>query len=405
MRRKRGNNRMAAPFQIVPQSAGITCHAWNRTYDKLALCPNNNELHIYENCTSRDFSTWKKTHVLTEHDFVISGISWSHTNDKIVTSSHDRNAFVWKYSSGQNKWLPTLCNLRVDRAAISCEWSPDGTKFAVGTGSKCVPVCYYVNNKGEDFYASKMIKKHKSTILQVAWHPNSQIIATVSSDRSARVLSAPIPESDTPQTAAAAANIHSPFPNNVAFGDVLPDCEWSVGAWTTAVAWSPSGTRLCFAAQDSCVRIITFGTGVSGGVMSVVRLPMLPLACLKFVSESAVIGGGYDMAPLLISCGPGASEWSLAGKMDGGFSTSRRPSGSDSKISAARSLFQAKTSRGEASSTGGTDIQSHHTNPIMCLQILPGGQFSTTATDGKIVLWDLQQEVAGLSLSLSQLGL
>jgi hypothetical protein len=33
---------------------------------ELALCPNNNELHIYEGCDSKDFSAWRKTHVLTE---------------------------------------------------------------------------------------------------------------------------------------------------------------------------------------------------------------------------------------------------------------------------------------------------------------------------------------------------
>lgn len=36
-----------------------------------------------------------------------------------------------------------------------------GTKFAVASGAKCVPVCYY--EAANNWWISKMIKKHKST--------------------------------------------------------------------------------------------------------------------------------------------------------------------------------------------------------------------------------------------------
>lgn len=32
----------------------------------LALCPNNNELHIYEGCNNPDMSQWRRAHVLAE---------------------------------------------------------------------------------------------------------------------------------------------------------------------------------------------------------------------------------------------------------------------------------------------------------------------------------------------------
>lgn len=44
------------------------------------------------------------------------------------------------------------------------KWSPDGKKFAVASGAKCVPVCYF--EKEHDWWVSKMIKKHKSTVLR-----------------------------------------------------------------------------------------------------------------------------------------------------------------------------------------------------------------------------------------------
>ena len=73
----------------------------------------------------------------------VSGIDWSPVTNKIVTCSHDRNAFVWTYDDETNTWKPSLVILRINRAALTVKWSPDGKKFAVGSGAKCVPVCHY----------------------------------------------------------------------------------------------------------------------------------------------------------------------------------------------------------------------------------------------------------------------
>ena len=94
---------------------------------------------------------------------VVSGLDWSHTHNKIVSCSHDRNAFVWSYEKSERSWKPSLVLLRINRAALNVKWSPDGQKFAVASGAKCVPVCYY--EPSNNWWISKMIKKHKSTVL------------------------------------------------------------------------------------------------------------------------------------------------------------------------------------------------------------------------------------------------
>lgn len=73
----------------------------------LALCANDNRLQIYEGCNNPNFDSWRLAHVLEEHDLIISGISWSPITNKIVTCSHDRNAFVWSYDTQQVRvhWL------------------------------------------------------------------------------------------------------------------------------------------------------------------------------------------------------------------------------------------------------------------------------------------------------------
>jgi hypothetical protein len=49
--------------------------------------------------------------------------------------------YVWTLEG--NEWQPTLVILRLNRAAISVDWSPRENKFAVGSGAMSVCVCYY----------------------------------------------------------------------------------------------------------------------------------------------------------------------------------------------------------------------------------------------------------------------
>jgi len=138
----------AYSFGIDP----IWCHAWNKTRTKLAISPNNNEVHIHEKAGSE----WKLGHVLREHDLRVTGIDWASTTDRIVTCSADRNAYVWSQDSN-GKWLPTLVLLRINRAATCVRWSPLENKFAVGSGARLISICYF--EKENNWWVSKHIKK------------------------------------------------------------------------------------------------------------------------------------------------------------------------------------------------------------------------------------------------------
>jgi actin related protein 2/3 complex, subunit 1A/1B len=71
-----------------------------------------------------------------------------------------------------------------------------GLKFATASGAKCVSVCSFAAE--DNWWVSKTIKKHKSTILSLAWHPNSQFLATGSTDFKCRVFSAYISNGGAP---------------------------------------------------------------------------------------------------------------------------------------------------------------------------------------------------------------
>merc|ERR1711862_352840 len=92
----------------------------------------------------------------------------------------------WKFENGA--WKPTLVILRINRAATDVKWSPNEDKFAVASGAKLVSICYF--EKDNDWWVSKHIKKHNSTVLKVDWHPNNVLLATASADNQTRVVSA-----------------------------------------------------------------------------------------------------------------------------------------------------------------------------------------------------------------------
>ena len=147
---------MATFQQLTDATIGVSAHAWSPDGNEVAFAPNSNELRI------ADAKTLETRHSLKEHDMLISAIDWHPTSNYIVTCAHDRNAFVWSFDEGEKKWKPSLVILRIERAALDCRWSRDGQKFAVASSAKCVPVCYYESDN--NWWVSKMIKKHKSSV-------------------------------------------------------------------------------------------------------------------------------------------------------------------------------------------------------------------------------------------------
>ena len=75
--------------------------------------------------------------------------------------------------------------------ALVCALPPcPGTKFAVATGAKSVCVCTY--EEANNWWVAQHLKEHRSTVLSVSWHPNSQLLVTGCCDFKARVVSATI---------------------------------------------------------------------------------------------------------------------------------------------------------------------------------------------------------------------
>ncbi|CAN1160763.1 Actin-related protein 2/3 complex subunit 1A, partial [Linum perenne] len=330
--------REMAAIAVNQFAQSITCHAWSPDRSMIALCPNNSEVHIYRSSQDK----WEKVHVLEKHDQLVSGIDWSVKSNKIVTASHDRNSYVWNYEGSE--WVPTLVILRLNRAALCVQWSPKENKFAVGSGAKTVCICYY--EQDNNWWVSKLIRKrHDSSVTSVAWHPNNQIV----------------------------------------------QLDLSI-SWAFGVKWSPSGKTLAYVGHNS---MIYFADEVGPAPLAQnVALRHLPLRDVLFISEKMVIGVGFDCNPMVFAADD-TGVWTFIRFLDVKKSTSASPTyGSQFSEAFGKLYGQPKTNvngDGPSKSRGGA-----HDNCITCIMPLAGKsritRFSTSGLDGRVVVWDLENQ-------------
>jgi len=355
--------------EIIRAGGAVTCHVWNGDKTKIALCPNNNEIHIY----GKQGDEWVKEHVLAEHDQVVSGLDWGAKTNRIVSCSHDRNAYVWTLQSGV--WKPTLVILRIPRAATSVKWSPLENKFAVGSSAKCVAVCFF--DKDYDWWVSRQIKKHKSTVLSIAWHPNNVLLLTGSSDFKARVFSAWIKNIDDKTPPATS------FGDKIGFGDVL--AEYPISCWVHYVCWSPSGNGFAFVGHDSTATFVDVSGGAPGDIQTV-RLAFLPLASIMYTNENNAIACGHDCLPLVLSNTGG--QWAFSNLIQMKKDPGETKTGG---TKAAFELFKNKVEVG--ANTNVQSLSTLHQNCITCVSPFEVAgndvkKFVTSGLDGKVVIWN-----------------
>lgn len=313
---------------------------------------------------------------MKEHAQFVSGIDWCAKTNLIVTCSHDRNAYVWKEENGE--WKPTLVVLRISRAATDVKWSPSGDKFAVTSGAKCVPVCHF--DGAQNWWISKMIKKHKSTVLSVDWSPNSKYVVTGACDFKCRVFSAFLNEVDT-----AGDDVYGLGAKHEEFGECLFEYDHAK-AWVNSVAWAPDGLGVAFVGQGSTLSVANFG-----GETQTIFTNKLPFLHVGFGSDNnTLVAVGFDNNPTVYKLE--GSEYkedrALDPEKDGKEEEGEKKAGT--ARSAAFAMFQAADSRGSQFGTKAKKVEcfTYHKNTIIGVQF-HGDKITTSSYDGRILSWDL----------------
>ncbi|GAA5881717.1 hypothetical protein JCM1840_000347 [Sporobolomyces johnsonii] len=417
---------MAEIHQIA--HAPVTAHSFNADRTQVAISPNTNEVHIY----AFDGATWQLTHTLTEHDKLVTSIDWAPYTNRIVTCSHDRNAYVWNLvadpSTGVETWQPTLVLLRLTRSATFVRWSPNEEKFAVASGARTISVCQF--DEESNWWVAKHIKKPlRTTVLSLDWHPNSVLLAAGGADGVARVFSAFIKGVDSKPAP-------SVWGERLPFNTVCAEFSSPAGGWVHGIAFSPSGDALAFASHDSTITVV-YPSAPEQPPQAVytINLPALPCLTLVFTSETSLIAAGHDCQPLLFE-GSLEQGWTAAGSLDqrtgsGAASGARASTGGVGRLnrSEAFNMFRAADSRGVSSSSPGaaagsaglgagqkltahgTELLTVHQNTITSVRAYAGGngadvtRVSTTGVDGRLVIWPVTGGVGGVTRGVAGMGM
>ncbi|XP_007904323.1 actin-related protein 2/3 complex subunit 1B [Callorhinchus milii] len=352
----------------------ISCHSWNKDRTQIALCPNNHEVHVYK----KDGAKWSKTHVLKEHNGQVTGIDWAPESNRIVTCGTDRNAYVWTLKG--NVWKPTLVILRINRAARCVKWSPKENKFAVGSGSRLISICYF--EQDNDWWVCKHIKKPiRSTVLNLDWHPNNVLLAAGSCDFKCRIFSAYIKEVEEKPSP-------TPWGSKMPFGELLLE-SGGAGGWVHAVCFSDSGNRVAWVSHDSTLCIAEAGKKPT---IACLHSQSLPLLALTFITENSLVAAGHDCYPALFTYDAVKDTVTFSAKLD-------IPNQSEQRGVSARDKFKNLDKMGstEVNST----LTTLHKNSISQISILEGGKkscskFCTTGLDGGMGIWDLKSLEASM---------
>jgi len=370
-----------------PIEKQVSYHAFSADGKQAAISKNDDAVYIYNTGGSPDANNWEQVQVVTEHGGRVSGIDWCAKTNLIVTCGHDRNAYVWKYE-GNDGWKPTLVILRINRAATCVRWSPKGDKFAVGSGAKCVPVCHF--ESGQNWWISKMIKHHKSSVLDLAWSPNQKFLVTGSSDFKCRVFSAFIEGIDSTDDDGKTNMWDKNNGNVAAFGEVLYEFD-EARAWVQGVAWSPNGLQLAFAGHGSTLTFATLSANGKPSTQTVYQ-KTLPTTIVNFMDDNTLVAIGFDNNPTVYE--KGGSGWAEKRQLDAcGGEKKAAAAPAAGSAATARNVFQDRDTRGKSGDTAGVKeeppIKTIHQNVILDCKIRGPKKFSTSGVDGRIIQWSM----------------
>eukprot|EP01012_Entosiphon_sulcatum_P014444 TRINITY_DN1946_c0_g1_i1.p1 TRINITY_DN1946_c0_g1~~TRINITY_DN1946_c0_g1_i1.p1 ORF type:complete len:350 (+),score=54.64 TRINITY_DN1946_c0_g1_i1:1059-2108(+) len=305
---------------------------------------------------------WERLHKLSEHDQRVLSVHWGERTNRLLTCSEDRTAYVWAYTG--TEWKPTLVHLgaNVSRGVLHCQWSPTESKFAVATGSQVACVCYF--EPEHDWWVSKAIKGHYSTVTNVAWNPaNNNILATCSTDQHVRIFLAWVKPVDGGENPGKFGTLLSEFPCN---------------GWVTSCGWNSDGSLLAYTARDCTVGIIS----VADGAHQIIKTKFLPFRSLKFLGPDT-FAVGCDDCNVYLSTNAGGT-WS--------FKKLHEPEAKKeeaSAISAARQKFQNEATLGRAAAVD--KLASKHQNAVSAIAVLQDGpewKIASASADGFLHLWD-----------------
>jgi WD40 repeat protein len=153
---------------------------------KVALCPNTNEIWIYNtNNAPNDTTKWQRIQVLREHLNPVAALDWNEKTGLLLSASTDRGVIVWEEAADIKGMKPQLAVIKETKSNVDAAWNHQGNKFCVGASSGNVFVGVF--DPSQNFWVANNIngKKplHGAATVSVRFDPLSgRAVASASVD-------------------------------------------------------------------------------------------------------------------------------------------------------------------------------------------------------------------------------
>jgi actin related protein 2/3 complex subunit 1A/1B len=332
-------------------SGGVMSMSWNLDRSQVAIATNTTLVEIYTVTPSG----WTKSHTLSEHDQLVAAVDWHGETNRILSASHDRNAYVWEFNG--TRWIPNLVILKNRRAILDATWSRPGTKIALGTGGKKVVIGRY--NPDLSAWSTKLLSKvHTSAVTCLRFHPSGLYVASGGTDGICNVTSCYLEIVDGPQ------------PGVPALGELMYTVDLS-RVWINALSWSLDGLYLAIAGHNSTVTFFSLTTDARTSV----TWPGRPFSVIEFVGNDKAIAGGWDFVPVEIN--KSSDRWLIGNKLDG----------EDRSRARTKSLVQSMKNQFER--VEDVSMASIHQGLLTCIRHLGGNKVATADVTGLVHVWTL----------------
>jgi len=374
----------------------VSAHCWNADRSKVAVSLNDSDVVIMDTASAKKSGRGNSSprananDILKEHDMRVTSIDWAPKSGLIVTCGEDRNAYVWQQTGPGQPWKPCLVVLRINRAATAVKWSPHENKFAVASGANCISVCYF--EKENDWWLSKHIKKNiKSTVTCLDWHPNNNLLASGTARFAVNVFAAQVKEVGD-QLAP-----NSPwYSKKPIFGDCVAGFRNLKIGWIHDVAFNAEGTMLAWVSHSSTLSVMN---GLNNQEVFHYKMSELPLLSCVWIAPDSILAAGHGCSPFWFDIDANTGKVKSHGRLE---SKDNGPKTSTSSVNAMK-MFRDRDRLGvnnDVSGPGGDSGDTIHVKQINTLRIFDADTVSSSADDGKIVLWknSLDAKMKGLSV-------
>ncbi len=342
----------------------ISCFCWSPDTTQLALCPGNNEIHIYDTSKISTSSSDTPPPLITklcDHTDLVTSLDWSSSSNFLISVSEDRAAFIWN----ARNWFPTVVELKAPRGALHVAWNNSATKFSVATSSNSDRKCHIgMWNAAAKLWQSRRIGRQQAALTSTAWHPSGMAIALFSFDCSCTIHSVYVPDYDNPQSVRLCDNDAC----KMSFGAEMTRIQLT--SWALHGSFSPRGEQLAICCQDSTIRIENFTTNTS----QIVSLTTLPVTRLEFLNDDMLVGFGHNLFPSLVK--KYGSKWDVLRQHSMVFAYERPPP---------LDLLGYGVSNDEKYSSDVSDPRDHtYIDTQRCKEYI-----TTASTDGSIRFWSI----------------